>query len=303
MGWARSPGGRPSSTAPAIAIVRGERGPCLAFVALTHTQTWDLEPMSPWLSSNRGGPEGSEWRPEDLADDRRLRQKSSEAVKPPDAAAHVLPGGVGQGHTQCEQAQVPWRPEMLADDRSFRSVARSRDLANQRVAVESQIAGIYEFVRGRFEYFDRWLSDLQHESRRDDLDMHKRVDDGAALVVQTARRIEAIEALVTSLQVDLFESLRSERQAGDVRDSSLEELTRSKLEDMAGCLQDRVEGRLSSLHQVLHAQVEEVHVRADAIDAFIGGAYVQLSQLEAHVSIGSRYLFLLGNAEVALFAC
>lgn len=65
--------------------------------------------------------------------------------------------------------------------------------------------------------------------------------------------------------------MQIERNAIDTKYSAWEEklqsfqdLAKSKVNDMAGCLQDKVEERLSSLHGDLHEQIEETHQRIDA---------------------------------------
>lgn len=57
---------------------------------------------------------------------------------------------------------------------------------------------------------------------------------------------------------------------------------------MAGCLQDRVEGRLSELHQALHTQVEEVHITVDECqlkETAIDEALAKVSSRAAQVGV------------------
>lgn len=76
-------------------------------------------------------------------------------------------------------------------------------------------------------------------------------------------------------------SLRSERQVADVNHNSVEELTKAKFNDMSGCIQDRVEDRLSALHQTSHAQIEKGNVRVDAADVALGVVESQVARLES----------------------
>lgn len=83
--------------------------------------------------------------------------------------------------------------------------------------------------------------------------------------------IVTLEAQLDAVHIDLMEPLRVERSVADTKHSVQEELfsqhgrlTINKLNDMAGCLQDRVEHRLSELHATLHKQIYEAHVRVGA---------------------------------------
>lgn len=49
---------------------------------------------------------------------------------------------------------------------------------------------------------------------------------------------------------------------------------------MSGCIQDRVENRLSELRKVVHTQIEEVHVRVDEFDSGLRCATDWLRQAE-----------------------
>lgn len=73
------------------------------------------------------------------------------------------------------------------------------------------------------------------------------------------------------------------------------------MEDMASCFHVRIEGRLSELRQVLHTQIEEVHIRAGLFDDANGSSSGQLSQLGARVAkLGSRCLLMLSFVEDAV---
>lgn len=71
----------------------------------------------------------------------------------------------------------------------------------------------------------------------------------------TASRLKRLETVVedVSNRSDWEEPLRLHQG-----------LAKSKLGDMAGCLQGRVEARLSQLHATLHEQIEKAHLRADS---------------------------------------
>lgn len=56
------------------------------------------------------------------------------------------------------------------------------------------------------------------------------------------------------MQGEFLESLRSERHVADVKHDSFEAFTKSQLNDMSGCIQDKVEHRLSELHRTVHTQ-------------------------------------------------
>lgn len=139
---------------------------------------------------------------------------------------------------------------------------------------------MHEFFRGRIAYFDRRVADFQHEHRRDTLDVSKRSDEVEASMQRATHTVQSLTKQVDNIHRDVLETPRSERQVADVRHSSHEELTKSKLNDMPGCIQDRVEDRLSELHKFVHTQVEEVHVRVDEFDNGFRCASDRLCQAE-----------------------
>lgn len=76
-----------------------------------------------------------------------------------------------------------------------------------------------EFFRGRLACFDRWVAALQHEQRRDALDTGKRIDEVEASTLRTAKVVQSLAKQVDTLQGDVMETIRSERQVGDVKPS------------------------------------------------------------------------------------
>lgn len=117
-------------------------------------------------------------------------------------------------------------------------------------------------LKGRFECEDFKFADISRESRRDNVEAHERID--------------GVEKHATTIHADVFESLQCEQRAATLRYSSAtEELrrihddTKRGVEDMAGCIQDKVENRMSELHSVVHTQIEEVHERVDEIDRLL----------------------------------
>lgn len=180
------------------------------------------------------------WSPTGLADDRVLRrrtaslsQESAQVVEPPIEAA---PQGGGSAETE------------------------TRSLSDEQARLQNQ--ELHQRLKGRFEYEDFKFTDILRESRRDNLEVHERID--------------GVEKHATTIHIDVLEALHCEQRAADSHyRSATEELrrlhaeTKHGVEDMAGCIQDKVENRLSELHSVVHTQIEEVHERVDATDRLI----------------------------------
>lgn len=103
-------------------------------------------------------------------------------------------------------------------------------------------------------------------------------ENGSDRVSQPEERFARMEAVI-------FEYTHSERKLHELRARGLEEklaqhlasmqtqykaheaLTKEKMTDFAGVLQDKVEGRLFELHGVVHEQIEEAHIRSDGLDS------------------------------------
>lgn len=100
-------------------------------------------------------------------------------------------------------------------------------------------------LKCRFEYEDFKFADILRESRRDNVGSHERID--------------GVGKHATIIHADVLGSLQCEQRAADLRYRSateklqrIHEETKRGVEDMAGCIQDKVENRLSELHIVVH---------------------------------------------------
>lgn len=108
-----------------------------------------------------------------------------------------------------------------------------------------QIQELHLLLKGRFEYEDFKCADILREPRRDNVEAHERID--------------GLEKHATIIHADVLGSLEREQRAADLRYRSATEVlqriheeTKRGVEDMAGCIQDKVENSLSEFHSVVH---------------------------------------------------
>lgn len=134
-----------------------------------------------------------------------------------------------------------------------------------------------------FEHFDMLTLDMAFEMKSGRSDDHQETQ-------RMQTRIESVEKQVgRALALQKSDAIANRRELGAIprRESASEQLTEEfrlhrevakfKLEDMAGCLQGRVENRMSALHATLYEQAEEVHLRCDAQPRSVEEATASLS--------------------------
>lgn len=122
------------------------------------------------------------------------------------------------------------------------------------------------------------------------IDRIARLED--ALALNLSSRVEAFESQFNSVRFDFTESLRVERSVADTKHSVQEEffgqhqrLAISKLNDMAGCIQDRFEHRLQGLHATLHEPNEEVQLRVDTEQHELNALKEKHERVEARAAL------------------
>lgn len=107
-----------------------------------------------------------------------------------------------------------------------------------------QLRELQEDIKGRRDYDDHKHAEIRHDSRREELDIHARID--------------GLEKQVTSIHEDVLGSIHCEQRAANLRYNSapselqrIHEETKRGVEDMAGCIQDKVENRMAEFYSVL----------------------------------------------------
>lgn len=123
------------------------------------------------------------------------------------------------------------------------------------------------------------------------------------------RQVEELLAYHSADMKALFTHMREEATSLDAKlqgvvgrvDDLLERFTahqllmQEKCTDMAGCIQDKVENRLSELHGVVHNQIEAAHIRIGPLESQASSHMDLIQKLEAR----ARQLGVVTSASLA----